>query len=112
MVSSAEIMQLARILGKSDFFGCLSLVEQEDLRSLTPEQLEKVHELVDRNITKLIRTFVHEAMADDSIQTAADAERYLEKRFAFFGELLTEEQQQKIREGYRLLTGRWGAEPS
>ncbi len=108
MLTSAEIMQFARILGKSDFFGCLALVEQQDLQTLTPEQLAKVHGLVDQNIPQITRTFVHEAMADDTIQTAEQAERYLEGRFLFFGELLTQEQRQRIREGYRMLTSRWG----
>jgi hypothetical protein len=106
--TDAEIMQLARILGKDEFFGCLSLVEREDLQALSPDRLNCVHDLVSKKVNTLTKTLVHEAMADDGIGTAAAAQAYLEGRLAYFGILLTDEQREQIRQGYTQITQNWG----
>jgi len=107
-MNSNQIVQLARILGQGDFFSCLSMAKPRDLDTLNAEQLAQVQALAARNVPKIARTLVHEAMADDSIITAADAEAYLQRRLSFFGELLTEETKQQVAEAYRSLTCHWG----
>lgn len=108
VATNREIWQLARILGKSDFLSCLSLAREEDLQSLTPAQLERVHELARKNLSKLTRTLVHEAAADDSIRTASEAQQWLDERLNGFGELLPDGVRKEVREGFALLTAAWG----
>lgn len=107
-MNSQDIWQFARILGKSDFMSCLALAREEDLQTLTPEQLAKVHECAENNVNKFTRTLVHEAASDDRIQTTAQAQAFLEQRLAFFGELLTDDLRKQVREGFTMLTAGWG----
>ena len=107
-MNSQQIVQFARILGQGDFFSCLSLAAPRDLDTLTPEQLTEVQALAARNVTKIARTLVHEAMADDTIRTSTEAEDYLQRRLDFFGELLTDQTRQQVAECYRSLTRSWG----
>ena len=108
MSSGAEIMQLARIVGKDELLNCVPLVERQDLDSLDQSQLACVHDLVSSSINRITKTLVHEAMARDDIQDAAGASAYLEERLAFFGELFTEEQRRQIRQGFTAITQSWG----
>jgi hypothetical protein len=107
-VESQEVWQFARILGKSDFLSCLALSKEEDLQTLTPEQLERIHECAAQNVNKIARTLVHEAASEQDIQTAAQAQEYLERRLAFFGDMLTDDLRAQIRQGYTILTATWG----
>jgi hypothetical protein len=108
IMDNAKIVQFARILGQGDFFSCLSLAEPQDLDTLTPDQLARVQELASRNVAKIARTLVHEAMANDSVNTAAEADTYLQSRLDFFGELLSADARRQVADLYRTITGNWG----
>ncbi|TAK27124.1 MAG: hypothetical protein EPO21_24360 [Chloroflexota bacterium] len=108
-MTDGQIWQLIRIVGKGEFLSCLSLQSEEELRSIGPDQLTCIQDLSRRNARKITRLLVHEAIGQDSIQTSAQAEQYLEQRLAFFGDLIPNDVKDQIRENFGTLTAMWGS---
>jgi hypothetical protein len=69
--------------------------------------LASLHALATAHIDALVQGMLQEAAACDDVLDAASALTYLEDRLAFFGELLTEEQKDKVRAGFQSYTSRW-----
>jgi hypothetical protein len=103
---------MARLLGKDEFLSCLSLTTLDDLHTLDSVQLAKVQQCTLDNVNRITRSLVHEAAARDDVTTGAQAAAYLQERLAQFGDLLSEEARQRIREGYLALTAEWGSSAS
>ena len=108
MNERAAVVQLARLLGRHEFYRRLSLAEGADLVALDEERLAALRSLVDERLGELAEALAVEAVVNDDVIDAASAKVYLEDRLAFFGELLTEEQRQVVRRGFGRLVGRWG----
>ena len=108
MTERAALVQLARILGKEEFYRRLSLAEGADLTALDDDRLAALRSLMGERLVLLAEALAVEAVVNDDVVDAASAKVYLEDRLAFFGELLTEEQRQAVRKGFARLTKRWG----
>ena len=108
MTERAALVQLARLLGKEEFYRRLSLAEGVDLTALDDERLAALRSLMGERLVFLTEGLAVEAVVNDDVIDAASAKVYLEDRLAFFGELLTEEQRQAVRKGFARLTKRWG----
>jgi len=88
-----QLAQLARLLGVA--------VEGLDARRLRA--------LLDERLDRLARGLLEEAVASDDVVDAASAGTYLEDRLAFFGDILTEPQRERVREAYLQAVRRWDA---
>ena len=108
MTERGAIIQLARLLGKEEFYRRLSLAEGAEPPALDAERLAALRLLVGEQLGVLTEALAVEAVVNDDVIDAASARVYLEDRLAFFGELLTEEQRRAVREGFERLTKRWG----
>ncbi|OGO07609.1 MAG: hypothetical protein A2Y61_00020 [Chloroflexi bacterium RBG_13_60_13] len=108
MNGHAAIVQLARLLGKEEFYRRLSLTEGAEPPALDEERLAALRSLVDERPEALAEGLAVEAVVSDDVVDAASAKVYLEDRLAFFGELLTEEQRRVVRAAFGRLVKRWG----
>jgi len=108
MTGRLAIVQLARLLGKAEFYRHLSLAEGAEPPALDAERLAALRSLVGEQLGVLTEALAVEAVVNDDVIDAASAKVYLEDRLAFFGELLTEEQRRGVRKGFERLTKRWG----
>ena len=108
MSERVAIVQLARLLGKEEFYRRLSLAEGAEPPALDDERLVALRSLVDERPEALVEGLAVEAVVSDDVVDAASAKVYLEDRLAFFGELLTEEQRRAVRKGFQRVTKRWG----
>jgi len=108
MTSRTAIVQLARLLGRQEFYQRLSLAEGVEPPVLDEERLAALRSLVDERLGLLAEALAVEAVANDDVIDAASAKVYLEDRLAFFGELLTEKQRGTVRQGFGRLVARWG----
>jgi hypothetical protein len=108
MTERGAIIQLARLLGKEEFYRRLSLAEGAEPPALDAERLAALRLLVGEQLGVLTEALAVEAVVNDDVIDASSARVYLEDRLAFFGELLTEEQRRAVREGFERLTKRWG----
>jgi hypothetical protein len=107
MTQRVAIVQLARLLGKEEFYRRLSLAEGTE-PLLDEERLTALHALVDDRLGLFTEALAVEAVVSDDVIDASSAMVYLEDRLTFFGELLTEEQRQGVRKGFGRLVARWG----
>jgi len=104
--SPIQLAQLARLLGAEEMHSALARRSEGEgtdvgrLRAFLEERLER-----------LARGLIEEAVASDDVVDAASAETYLEDRLAFFGELLSEGQRDRVRELYLEAVRRWGGPP-
>ena len=108
MTQRVAIVQLARLLGKVEFYARLSLAEGAEPQALDEEHLTALRALIDERLGLLTEALAVEAVVSDDVIDAASAMVYLEDRLSFFGELLTEEQRQGVRKGFGRLVARWG----
>ncbi|OGT25691.1 MAG: hypothetical protein A2Z17_01115 [Gammaproteobacteria bacterium RBG_16_66_13] len=108
MTGRLAIVQLARLLGKEEFYRRLPLAEGAEPSALDAERVAALRSLVDERLGILTEALAVEAVVNDDVIDAASAMVYLEDRLAFFGELLTEEQRRAVRKGFARLTKRWG----
>ena len=108
MAERTVIVQLARLLGREEFYRRLSLAEGVETPDLDDERLATLRSLVDERLEALVQALLAEAVANDDVIDAASARAYLEDRLAFLGDLLTETQRQTVREGFARLVERWG----
>lgn len=103
--SPIQLAQLARLLGAEELHRALARhgegIDVGRLRAFIEERLER-----------LARGLLEEAVASDDVVDAASAETYLEDRLAFFGELLSEGQRQRVRELYLEAVRRWDKAPT
>lgn len=86
-----QLAQLARLLGEA--------VESLDARRLRA--------LLDERLDRLARGLLEEAVASDDVLDAASAEAYLEDRLAFFGDVLTVAQRERVREFFTQVPRGW-----
>ncbi len=102
--SPIQLAQLARLLGAEELHSALARqgegIDVGRLQAFLGERLER-----------LARGLLEEAVASDDVVDAASAEMYLEDRLAFFGELLSEGQRQRVRELYLEAVRRWDKAP-
>ena len=108
MTERGAIIQLARLLGKEEFYRRLSLAEGAEPPALDAERVSTLRSLVDERLGILTEALAVEAVVNDDVIDANSAKVYLEDRLAFFGELLTEGQRRNVRKGFARLTKRWG----
>jgi hypothetical protein len=108
MSERAAIVQLARLLGRDEFYRRLSLAGGAEPSALDGERLAALRSLVDEQVGLLAEALAVEAVANDDVIDAASAKVYLEDRLAFFGELLTDGQRRAVRKGFGRLVARWG----
>lgn len=108
MVNFAAIQQMARILGRDEFAQRLGLPANETPSSLSPEQLAALQSLAEEHLDDLVRAMLEEAAACDDVISAGGALAYLDDRLAFLGELLTEEQKERVRQGFAQYASQWG----
>ena len=108
MVTRAAIRQIARLLGKDEFYRRLGLDEGAQPGELSAKQLAQVQALVGERLEDLARALAQEAMANDDVVDARSAGIYLEDRLAFLDELLTGEQQEGIRARFGEMASKWG----
>jgi hypothetical protein len=108
MTGRTAIVQLARLLGKEEFYRHLPLAEGAEPPVLDAERMVALRSLLDERLGVLTEALAVEAVVNDDVIDAASAKVYLEDRLAFFGELLTEEQRRAIHKGFARLTKRWG----
>jgi hypothetical protein len=108
MTDRLTIIQLARLLGKEEFYRRLPLAEGAEPTPLDAERLAALRSLVDERLGVLTEALAVEAVVSDDVIDAASAKVYLEDRLTSFGELLTEEQRRAIRKSFARLTKPWG----
>ena len=108
MTQRVAIVQLARLLGREEFYRRLSLAEGAEPLALDEERLTALRALVDERLGLFTEALAVEAVVSDDVIDASSAMVYLEDRLAFFGELLTEEQRRAVRKGFGRLVARWG----
>jgi hypothetical protein len=108
MTGRLAIVQLARLLGREEFYRRLPLAEGAEPPALDAERVATLRSLVDERLGILTEALALEAVVNDDVIDAASAKVYLEDRLAFFGELLAEGQRRAIRKGFARLTKRWG----
>lgn len=108
MTGRAAIVQLARLLGKEEFYRRLSLDVGAEPLALDDKRLAALRSLVDERLEALTQALAAEAVANDDVVDGASAQAYLADRLATFGELLTEEQCQLVRERFQGVASGWG----
>ena len=101
------LQQLARILGRERLAQRLGLQVPLPDR-LTPDQATALQSLVEEHIQDLVRAMLEEAAACDDVLDAASALAYLDDRLAFWGDLLSKGQKERIRVGFQAYASRWG----
>ena len=107
MTRRIAVLQLARLLGKEEFYRRLSLDEGSEPDELSAEQMARLRLLVDERLKELVRGLAAEVVASDDVTDVVSGVVYLEDRLSFFGELLTADQREKVRDGFRSFASRW-----
>jgi hypothetical protein len=107
MSTRIAIIQLSRLLGKEEFYRWLSLDEGSEPDELSSEQMARLRLVVDERLEQLVRGLAAEVVASDDVTDVVSGVAYLEDRLSFFGELLTEGQKEKVRDGFRSFSARW-----
>ena len=107
MSTRIAIIQLSRLLGKEEFYRWLYLDEGSEPDELSGEQMARLRLVVDERLEELVRGLAAEVVASDDVTDVVSGVAYLEDRLSFFGELLTEGQKEKVRDGFRSFSSRW-----
>jgi len=107
MASFAAIQQMARILGRDEFGQRLGLPLGQTPPSLTSEQVTALQSLAEEHIDDIVRAMLEEAAACDDVISAGSALAYLDDRLVFLGELLTEDQKERVRQGFARYASQW-----
>ncbi len=107
MITRIAILQLSRLLGKEEFYRWLYLDEGSEPDELSSEQMARLRLVVDERLEELVRGLAAEVVASDDVTDVVSGVAYLEDRLSFFGELLTEGQKEKVRDGFRSFSSRW-----
>lgn len=107
MSTKIAIIQLSRLLGKEEFYRWLSLDEGSEPDELSSEQMARLRLVVDERLEQLVRGLAAEVVVSDDVTDVVSGVAYLEDRLSFFGELLTEGQKEKVRDGFRSFSSRW-----
>jgi hypothetical protein len=106
-LSPIQLAQLARLLGAEERHSALA--PQGEGEGIDVGRLQA---FLGERLERLARGLLEEAVASDDVVDAASAETYLEDRLAFFGELLSEGQRDRVRELYLEAVRRWGRAPA
>jgi hypothetical protein len=101
------VLQLARLLGKEEFYRRLSLDEGSEPDELSDGQMARLRPLVEERLEELVRGLAAEVVASDDVTDVVSGVAYLEDRLSFFGELLTAGQREKVRDGFASFSSRW-----
>ncbi len=101
------IIQLSRLLGKEEFYRWLSVDEGSEPEELSAEQVARLRLVVDERLEELVRGLAAEVVASDDVTDVVSGVAYLEDRLAFFSELLTAGQREKVRDGFASFASRW-----
>jgi hypothetical protein len=103
MALAIRLRQLARLLGDE----ALSIEPFEAGDDLSQEKRQRLQAAVEAHLPRIVQGLLEETVASDDVVDAGSADAFLEDRLLFLGDLLTEEQRQAIREGYRKASRRW-----
>jgi hypothetical protein len=104
MAAYPALVQLIRLLGRVDTLAALGVETEPDPATLTPEQLERLAELVDSRLEGIASELVEEAAASDDVTSRVAGMRFVEDRLAAFADLLRADQAERLRaEAARLL---------
>lgn len=101
------VLQLARLLGREEFYRYLFLDEGAEPEELSAEQMARLRLLVDERLDQLVRGLAGEVVASDDVTDVVSGVAYLEDRLSFFADLLTVGQAEKVRDGFRSFSSRW-----
>ncbi len=107
MSKRIAVLQLARLLGKEEFYRRLSLDEGLEPEELSDTQMALLRLVVDERLKELVRGLAAEVVASDDVTDVVSGVAYLEDRLSFFSELLTAGQREKVRDGFRSFASRW-----
>ena len=102
--SPIQLAQLARLLGAEELRSALARQGESEGEGI---DVGRLRAFIEERLERLARGLLEEAVASDDVVDAASAEAYLEDRLAFFGELLTEEQRQRLRQTWRKVVREW-----
>ena len=102
--SPIQLAQLARLLGVEELHRALARQGESEGEGI---DVGRLRAFIEERLERLARGLLEEAVASDDVVDAASAEAYLEDRLAFFGELLTEEQRQRLRQTWRKVVREW-----
>ena len=108
MTSLQAIQQLARILGRHELAQRLGLGQGPLPAFLTAQQRAALQAQAEEHIDDLVRAMLEEAAACDDVIDGASALAYLDDRLSFLGDLLTEEQKERVRQGFGAYASKWG----
>jgi hypothetical protein len=103
--SPIQLAQLARLVGAEELDSALGGRGEADAKGVDSAGLRA---FLEERLERLARGLLEEAIASDDVVDAASGETYLEDRLAFFGDLLPEEQRQRLRELFMEAARRWG----
>jgi uncharacterized membrane protein len=103
MALSIRLRQLARLLGDEALSS--ELIAAGD--DLPPERRQCLQAAVEAHLPRIVQGLLEEAVASDDVVDGASADAFLEDRLLFLGDLLTDEQRQAVREGYRRASRSW-----
>lgn len=90
-----QLLQLARLAGAAAFADRFGPPQTAD-----PE-VEALRGLVEERLGEVARSLVEEAAASDDVTDIRSAETYLEDRLRTLDDLLTKDQTERIRVGFR-----------
>ncbi len=96
-----QLLQLARLAGAAAFADRFGPPQTAD------PDVEALQGLVEERLAEVVRSLVEEAAASDDVIDIASAEAYLDDRLHTLGELLTKEQVERIRLGFRESIKEW-----
>ena len=106
--SPIQLAQLARLLEADELRTGVALQGKPEGEGVDVARLQA---FLEERLERLARGLLEEAVASDDVVDAASAGTYLEDRLAFFGGLLSEDQQQRVRELYLEAVRRWSGPP-
>ena len=96
-----RLLQLARLLGIEAF------TERFGPPQTAEPPVDALRALVDERLEAIAWALVEEAAASDDVIDAASAASYLEDRLATLGDLLSDEQAERLRAAFREGTAGW-----
>jgi hypothetical protein len=101
------ISQLARLAGRAEFAQWVGLEAADLPPALDGTQAARARALVDERFDAILAGLVAEAMACDDVHDVDSACAYLEDRLRFLGDLLSLDQQERVRTGFVGIAQTW-----
>jgi hypothetical protein len=96
-----RLLQLARLVGIEAFSERFGPPQTADP---APDALRT---LIEERLDAIAHALIEEAAASDDVTDVTSAQAYLEDRLATLGDLLSDEQAERLREAFRVATKGW-----